>query len=131
MEINIFFSALMFEETALKEVQKEEGNKKGSVLLHTFISNLDGAKAYTLIKFADDAKLEGAEGTEDILRNRFVVHRKLCQKDESSKTLCNSMRTDASSWEGRPSRSYRLGTERLGSSSVEKALGSWLAPNRT
>lgn len=75
MGIHIFFSTLIFEETALKEVQKEKGNKKGSVLLHTFINSLDGGKEYTLIKFADDAKLEGAGGTEDILKGTFAVQR--------------------------------------------------------
>jgi len=112
----------LYVQVEVGDEQGPPGVHLGTVLFNIFISDINDGIECTLSKFADDAKLPGADGTE----GRDVTQRDLDKLRRS--VLLNLMRFNIAKCkalhldQSNPRYVYRLG-ELLGSNPVEKDLG--------
>ena len=101
-----------------------QGSILGPVLFHLFVNDLDAGLEGILIKFADDTKLGGAVGT---LEGREDLQRDMDRLESWAITSCmnfnKSKRQILHLWHSNPGCTYRLGNERLESSSAERGMG--------
>ncbi|GAB0181495.1 mitochondrial enolase superfamily member 1 [Grus japonensis] len=95
------------------------------VLFNIFISDLDDGTKHTLMKFADDIKLSGEVG---ILEGRVTLQEDLDRLEEWASKKIMKFNKDKYKvlhlGKHNPGVQHRLGSTQLGSSSVERDLGT-------